>query len=296
MLYKIFVDDSGTRDYHSPYSREFIDSPPDTNEYKDFWRKNYFVLCGIRINVEHVAEINSQINNIKDEFFGTRKVEIKSDWLRNPIKCKKKYINIYGITQEKLIALTEKIYELISWNCDKLKIIAVVYDKRFYGEEKRNSHEGDPLIKSVQVLLERIQYTNNPSIVVFDQFESQLKVTKGEHQEILKLASGKIKMQKDFVNEFINIKDIKFVKSSGENFIQIADLCAYNIYRQFVDYGRDWQGENENKTMPMYKYFEKIKCNFLYHPNTMKVCGVGLTCIPDVGKVNWDLLQGCKKI
>ena len=29
MLYKVFIDDSGSKDYVSPYSRDFIDKPPD---------------------------------------------------------------------------------------------------------------------------------------------------------------------------------------------------------------------------------------------------------------------------
>ena len=33
MLYKIFIDDSGSKDYINPYSREFIDSPPLFKDY-----------------------------------------------------------------------------------------------------------------------------------------------------------------------------------------------------------------------------------------------------------------------
>jgi len=45
MLYQIFVDDSGAKEYGDPYSREFVDFPPDFKSYPEFWRKNYFVLC-----------------------------------------------------------------------------------------------------------------------------------------------------------------------------------------------------------------------------------------------------------
>jgi len=40
----LFVDDSGSKDWETPYSREFINSPPVRNEQNlNFWRRNYFI-------------------------------------------------------------------------------------------------------------------------------------------------------------------------------------------------------------------------------------------------------------
>ena len=47
--------------------------------------------------------------------------------------------------------------------------------------------------------------------------------------------------------------------------------------------------------MNMYEYFNRIRCNFVHLPQGVqkKVCGVGMVCIPDFDKCNWDLLKGC---
>lgn len=295
MLYKFFIDDSGKKEYLTPYSKDFIDNPPMFEKYEDFWRDNYFVLCGVRIRQEDIGEINKEINILKKEFFGTHKVEIKSDWLRNPHQRKKRYLKVFDITAEKLNEFGEKFVELIGSYKYKIKIIAVVFDKRFYGDAKRQTSEGSPLLKTTQILFERLQYAGNYNIVIFDQMESSLKLTKGHHKKILNVFESNDGMDKIFIDKYDKVSDIKFMKSCNENFLQVADICAYNIFRQFVEFGREWCGCGEHKKLEMntYDYFEKIRCNFFFNSYNGKVRGVGLTCIPDKEKINWDLLAGC---
>jgi len=297
MLYKFFIDDSGSKDYLIPYSKEFIKNPPEFNKYENFWRDNYFVLCGVRIPQKEIDVVNKELNNLKKKYFETHKIEIKSDWLRNPHKRKKKYIDKFKISLNDLERFVEELYELIFEHRDKLKILAVVFDKRFYGDKKRQSDEGNPLSKCSQVLFERLQYLNTYHLVVFDQMESSLKIDKGNHGKILKVLKDNEGMEKIYVTKYDKISDIKFVQSCNENFLQIADICAYNIYRQFVHYGREWSGKNKNEkgqvVMKKYKYFDKIKCNFIHMPKYKKVCGVGLICLPDLGKLQWNMLKDC---
>ena len=297
MLYKFFIDDSGSKDYLTPYSKEFVKNPPDFDKYEQFWRNNYFVLCGVRISQEEIGIVNKELNNLKEKYFGTRNVEIKSDWLRNPYKRKKNYTDKFGISLEQLNKFGNELYKLISKNKDKLKLLAVVFDKRFYGDKKRQSGEGNPLAKCSQILFERLQYLNTYHVVVFDQMESSLKINKGNHGKILNVLKENDGMEKIFVTKYDKISDIKFAESCNENFLQIADICAYNIYRQFVHFGREWDGGNKNEkgqsVMKKYKYFDKIRCNFIHMPQDKKVCGVGLICLPDLNKCQWNLLDGC---
>lgn len=297
MLYKVFIDDSGKKEYKNPYTKDFIDNPPQFKYYEEFWRDNYFVLCGVRVKQEHLGAINSRINQLKKEHFGTHKIEVKSDWLRNPHKRKKYYIDQFGITHEKLNEFGEKFIDLISEFRDWLKLIAVVFDKRFYGDAKRQKPEGVPLLKTTQILFERIQYAGGYHIVVFDQMESSLKLTTGHHDKILSVFQKNAGMEKIFVDQYDGITDIKFAESCNENFLQIADVCSYNIFRQFVMCGREWSGKNISadgtQILRTYSYFERIRCNFFYTVHDRKVRGVGLTCVPDADKINWDLLKDC---
>jgi hypothetical protein len=298
MLYKVFIDDSGKKEYKNPYSRDFIKNPPPLEKYEDFWRDNYFVLCGVRVKQDDLKIINSEINELKKEYFGTHKVEVKSDWLRNPHKRKKHYLTTFNISSEKLNEFGEQFIDLIGKYKGQLKLLAVVFDKRFYGDAKRQKSEGIPLLKTAQILFERLQYnTTGYNIVVFDQMESSLKLSKGQHDKILNVFQKNHGMEKIFVDKYDKITDIKFMESCNENFLQVADICAYNIFRQFVEFGREWAGQTKSKdgktVMSTYPYFDRIRCNFLYASLNRQVRGVGLTCIPDIYKVNWDLLEGC---
>lgn len=299
MLYKVFIDDSGAKQYREPYSREFIDNPPDYEQYPDFWRNNYFVLCGVRVKQEDMSQVNREINTLKKEYFGTHKVEIKSDWLRNPHKRKKHYLESFKehITTERLNEFGEKYIDLITRHHKKLKLFAVVFDKRCYGDAKRQTAEGAPLLKTTQVLFERIQYVGGYNLVIFDQMESSLRLTSGEHHRILQVFQSNEGMETIHVERYDKIADIKFMRSARENFLQLADICAYNVFRQFVEHGRDWIGASQEEDgkhkMGKYPYFYRIRCNFFCHPTAGQVRGYGLTCIPDSEKINWNLRQDC---
>lgn len=297
MIYKVFVDDSGKKEYLTPYSKDFIENPPEFDKYENFWWDNYFVLAGIRIKQENIGKINEAINTLKEKYFHTHKVEVKSDWLRNPAQRKKHYFDQYKISSEKLNEFGEKYIDLISEYKESLKIFAVVFDKRYYGNAKRNSSEGTPLLKTTQVIFERLEFAGNYNIVIFDQMESSLKLTSGQHGRILKIFQQNEGMEKIYVEKYKSITDIKFMRSCSENFLQVADICAYCIFRQFAQYGREWSGSKQDKTgksrMTPYSYFHRIRCNFFYNPITRQVRGYGLVCIPDIKKLNWNLLKGC---
>lgn len=297
MLYKVFIDESGKKEYLNPYTKEFVLNPPLFKDYQEFWRDNYFVLCGIRVKQEDLAVINKKINELKRQYFGTHKIEIKSDWLRNPYQRKKRYIEAFSITPEKLNEFGEKFINLIGEYKEQLKLFAVIFDKRHYGDAKRKTSDGIPLLKTTQVLFERLHYASGYNLVIFDQLESSLKLSVGHHEKVLKVFQKNEGMEKIYVNEYNKITDIKFMESRYENFLQVADVCAYNIYRQFVEFGRDWAGKTKlqdgKAIMNMYPYFNKIRCNFWFNPKTKQVRGAGLVCIPDIDKINWNILKDC---
>lgn len=300
MLYKVFIDDSGGKDYRTPYARSFINQPPTFDGNEEFWRNNYFVLCGARIKDSDIAALNAEINSIKMEYFGTHNVEIKSVWLRNPDKRKKHYLAPFSIAEDDLNAFGNAILHFISAHKRELKLIGVVFDKRYYGDAKRATGHGSPLLKTTQVLLERFHYMGGYHVVVFDQMESSLLLNDGQQGRMLNVFQNREAMGEIFVNQYSGVTDFKFLKSSGENFLQIADVCAYNIYRQFVEHGREWCGSSKDQqgvpALSCYEHFDSIRCNLVAHPRDGRIRGIGLTCIPDTDKLNWDLHRGCEEI
>jgi hypothetical protein len=53
------------------------------------------------------------------------------------------------------------------------------------------------------------------------------------------------------------IEGLLFIPSNENNLIQLADLCAYNIYRQFLNYGKEW--EKLGKFRHRYEFFKLIE-------------------------------------
>ena len=106
-----FIDDSGSRSWDNPYSREFSENPPSRDEENlSYWRRNYFVLAGIHIPRDAVKRLNPLINLEKEKYFGTKHVEIKSDFLRIPQKRTKYYLSRYSIKEEDLRKFVEKFW------------------------------------------------------------------------------------------------------------------------------------------------------------------------------------------
>ncbi len=291
-MYTLFVDDSGSQDYKTAYTHKFVQDPPLFEGHEQFWRDNYFVLAGVQIHKENLASLNVHIDKIKRKYFGTHKVEIKSDWLRNPYNRQKHYVKPFHIRSKHLDAFGDEIVDFIEKERQRIKIIAVVFDKRFYGKTKRKTPDGNILGKTTQVLLERVHYSKTPHKIYFDQMISSLKLHKGRHGNILHVWKNSFGMKQFYVSNYENILEISFKNSSADNFLQIADLCAYNVYRQFVHYGREWQ-RPKCENILLYQYFDKIRCNFITLNG--RVSGVGLVCIPNLPKHNWDILEGCEK-
>jgi hypothetical protein len=176
-MYKIFIDDSGSKDYKNPYDKELSDSLyPWSSTTKSWLDDNFFVLCGIYIKEENMQRIDSEICELKKSVFGTKHVEIKSVYLRNPKLRQKYYLDIYPVTEISLKYFGDTLFGIIQKYQSELKIIATIFDKRHY--KNRQDPDKQPLMKSVQAIFERIQYMGNDTCIVFDQMESSLSIDK----------------------------------------------------------------------------------------------------------------------
>ncbi|MDD9868204.1 MAG: DUF3800 domain-containing protein [Candidatus Campbellbacteria bacterium] len=273
-----FIDDSGSLIWDNPYSKEFLKNPPNRSEQNlNYWRRNYFVFAGIHISAEKLKELNPLINTKKEEYFGTKNVEIKSEWLRVPKKRHKHYLLKYGITEEKLREFVDKFwYSLFS--SKNFIAQAFVLDKRYYA--KRDTQ---PIALLTQVIFDRLGiYPVEDIIVVFDQMESDIKSKKGKHGIIIDVSKQKINTSPFFVR--YSHSEVRFEKSFNSNFLQIADTVAYNVFRQFVSNGDQW--ESDKKELEVYEYLEKIE-DCLYTNKKGVINGFGIIKVPDPAHKKW---------
>lgn len=276
-----FIDDSGSRNWDFPYAREFTNNPPNrSDDNLEYWRKNYFVLAGLHISGERISVLNKEINLKKQEYFGTTKVEIKSEWFRFPYKRKKHYLDKYNITEERLREFMEDFWYSL-FTPENFTIQAFVLDKRYYASAKRNQYK--PIAILTQVIFDRISmYPADKMIVVFDQMDKNIKSTKNDHGVILKVSSEGVNTS-DYCSLYKH-SEVRFEDSFNSNFLQISDTIAHNIFRQFVHYGDNWE-DLDKKSLETYPYFEKmISC--IHHKNNI-ISGIGVIKVPDFVKKKW---------
>lgn len=279
----LFIDDSGSKQWDIPYSRDFVDNPPArTPQNLDFWRKNYFVLAGLHIDTDTMALLNPIINQKKEQFFGTKHVELHSVNLRNQHKAKKEYLDKFNIPLDSLRSFVDDFWYPIFLQYE-LQLIAIIIDKRYY---KNPRHEGKtPLEIAVEALFDRTElHPHSDCRIIFDQMDSQIRSTKRDQGKILRISSTKINLNDGKFEDKYHHVSVGFEKSANSNFLQLADMVAYNVWRQFVDYGNEWDNHSpnydEHHKLPTYSYFERISRSF-YCDNKNKVNGFGIVKLPD---------------
>jgi len=293
MLYKVFVDDSGEKEYSNvyPYDFNLVANPPSWNDALDYWRRNYFVLCGIRVEATNIPIVDEKINRLKIKYFGTKDIEIKSTWLRDPKKREAHYIKPYGITNDEVLEFGTKFLDLICSFSNEIKIISCIFDKRCI--KRRAIYT--PITTTTQLLLERIHYKGGKNVVVFDQMDSSLHVTSHYNKKMVQVFSNNIGVERIFVEKYSNILDFVPGISKKENFLQIADACAYAVHKQFMKFGREWLGERKNENgeslLTPDKVFEQLRFNFDCHPVRKSVVGSGIILYPHKKdlRVNWNI-------
>jgi hypothetical protein len=102
-----------------------------------------------------------------------------------------------------------------------------------------------------------------------------------QHQRMIKRGSA---LMKGFDFRFLH-KTLKFVNSAQSHLIQVADIAAYNVYRQFVDHGEEWETQGITK-LPTYSHLERIEGKFRKDANG-RVQGYGIVKFPLRQRIPW---------
>ncbi len=234
-MFLFYIDESGEIAYNS--------------------KTKYFVLNALGINAKDWKSINKQVNDLKTAVFKSYNapiLELKSNWLRNPLeRNKREYLN--KLSSNELNQLSNGLYDIIiNNNC---VLISMVINKdsllKQYGV-----NAVPPNIFAIEYLLERISlYMNGnhkekQAIVVMDKCSDNIE------KLLNKLHT--LHLQDGYSYKGIKniIENIMFVDSQYNNFIQLTDLCAYNINRAFRD---------DN---PSYEFFKRILPKFACNNST----------------------------
>jgi len=274
----LFIDDSGSKEWNTPYARDFVDNPPArTPQNRMFWQNNYFVLTGLYIPDATVAQLNPYINDLKKKYFGTKYVEIRSVHLRNPEKRRRYYLEPYGIDEERLRDFIESHwYKIFTDHKTDIQLQAFVLDKRYH---KNRRHEVSPLEMTSLILFDRVElHPSRACTIVFDQMDEQIKSVRHNHGKIIRIANKEVDLGSLHDGKYSH-SSVRFEKSVNSNFLQLADTAAYNVLRQFVDHGDQWELSRGDKPL-FYSYFDLLRGNFYCNPKDECITGYGVVKIP----------------
>ena len=236
--YCFYIDDTGTKDI------------------EDF--KTLFGYIGILIKETDTKSIESKIDDLIDQYFIKKDIELKSNWIRREEERKKYYLP-YIKEDCNFDNFVKELFSIMIQN--PIKCFGSIINKQAHLEKYKQKY--NPNSTAYEYLLQRI--TNhltslNYSLdkVVVDDMTGKTK--KGnEWKKLLENHHYRL-IKKNNVNTYNNwfpnkgsykkmnyslLKNstIEFVDSKNYRLIQIADLCAYNVMRQAKDHDGNFDGE-----------------------------------------------------
>ena len=268
-MYFFYIDESGNRD------------PKIEKVGADGGRKAkdwIYVLAGICLFEHHWHGFEKTLNRhksmLKDLIYRAKAVrldladcEIKSTWVRVPAeKARRPFLS--SLTDEEITALVELYFRQLAYH--HMRVFAVIVDKRhlldYMDAEKLHRKSWELLLE----LVERFMQTMHPkhqAVMVTDDVSRQMNRS---------LAMKHAYFQDQGTTSGLRLAHIcempMFVRSELSNGVQLADLCAYNIYRAFKEGNL------------RYPFFEKIAGQVWSKAEPLRFGGQpfpGLTVFPD---------------
>lgn len=265
--YHLFIDDSGTKDYAPHYGDRRGAS-------------KYFVFGGVLISDTVLPQFAQLLIDVKQKFFGCAEVEIKSTWIRNPDSRKERYIDTYNITEIDFNDFLQAYYSAIS-SCN-LTLYASVIDKKQVQDKYPDPYP--PCGMAYEFLLQRALRSSDLEKLYVHIDNMTGSAPSGEtHKQILNNYHASLRSRGSHFPiknvDFTLLNDsIRYVDSASHHIIQVADIVAYNSYRQFVDNGDDWDNTKLEK-LPLYEYFKMLVPKFAVGLNG-QLNGYGMVKFP----------------
>ena len=229
--HRLYIDDSGAKQY----SRAGVYHDGNTR---------YFVLGGVLTAMDIAPRIARDLRKVKARYFETADVEVKSNWLRIPNEQQRRYLDPYGIDREHLDRfVTEFHAHLLEFD---FVTVAAVVDKVQMAE---NEDLQDPLTAAYDAIIQLALREVGSRASFSVEIDSMGGLTPGstpldrglrQHHEQMQLSGSG--MQGGALQERLRSR-ITFVDSARSELVQVADLVAYNVFRQFREHGDGWETE-----------------------------------------------------
>lgn len=273
----LYLDDSGQKEY-----------PPEGVAFSAGLSR-YFVFGGFLIRVKAAGQLARGLSAAKVKHFKTDQVEVKSNWLRMPEERERRYLKPFGLSADQLSAFVNDFYA--EGLAAELVLLACVVDKQHMTDEYGENRWYPPAV-AYEALVQRGQLELGAippccfSTIVDDMTGKTPKAH--EYRENLQRHHEQLKQSG---SRLLNMRlpcltgRIKLVNSRDSSLIQLADLVAYNVFRQFRDHGEDWENTGLPQ-LPTYDWFRRIACKFCKGSDG-RIQGFGVVKFPMLKRVRW---------
>ena len=258
-MYLFYVDESGNPGKAAlPSGRRDVFVLASVGVFAGNWRGFNYTLR------QHKRDLYEKGSHKSANSIGMKDYEIKSNWIRLA-KERAKSPFLSALSEASVENLAEKYYAQLGHH--KMALIGVVIDKARLLPECREASW--VRAKALELLYERIEnfmreyHSRHQAVVVVDdcgaKANSMLAV---KHADFLRTKTGAgVQFRHIIETPF-------FTRSELSEGIQLADLCAYNIYRAFAGGNMD------------YPYFRKVEPYFYRSRNTAPDKVDGLKMFP----------------
>ena len=281
ITHKVFLDDSGNKEY-------------DPNrDYSTNGRTPYFVFGGMIVRPEVAGQIDAAMDSLKLNAFRNSNVEIKANWLKRPDQRRKFYLEPYAIDDARLNEFVNSVYALI--NAHDCQLIACVVNKAEVQTQYTNRTWYAPAI-AYECVLQRVQQAmeecNGYGHVTIDDMDGKSPKGSDWKENLQKhhrqLRSSGSKLLGGMAIDRVLGDSPTFKDSATDHRLQLSDLVSYAVYRQFVEYGPDWEKQDAKvgDVLPTYDYFERIGKKF--RNRNGRVQGFGVVKFPMKNRIEWN--------
>lgn len=279
--YQLFIDDSGNREY------------ADDRVYERAGGKSrYFVYGAVLMEQRQASLFVTRLHELKTLIFGTTEPEVKCNWLRLPAERERRYLQRFNITDGQLTSFTNDYYRLI--NHAPLELIAAVVDKLHMQETYGPNAWYAPTAAYDALMQRAVQAVPQGSLLAVTVDDISGRTPKqNEYKELLSKHHNQLLKRGSALQPAISFACLRgparFINSQHSDLIQVADLAAYNVHRQFRDFGAEWETSPDAGTrLPMYSYFKTISGKFRTDVNG-RIQGFGIVKFPLRKRIPWTL-------
>lgn len=262
----------------------------DESGQRDYGRgtDDYFVVVAVAVEATAATHLEDEIRGLKRAFWGSPEIEIKSNWMRQPKERKKHYTDPYGLARQDVDALVSALYRWL--HQAPLHLLAGVVDKPRMQAKYSKPHYAGAV--AYTMLLQRLQkYVSKRDATAMIVFDDPAGKSPGGHawRDLLQWHHSRLKKHgcPYTKTDLMSIGPLALVDSRTSPFVQIADLVAYNVFRQFRDHGKAWEDASLTG-LPTYNYF--LEMLPLFDKGAGGVfAGYGIAKWPVETKIPWRL-------